>query len=212
MKMYRDYKTFNINSFRKDFEGCLNSHITNDYSYFQKVFLKVLNKCAPIMKNVLNFNNNSLMSKALRKIIMHSSKLKSTYDKWRTEDNWSDYKNRRNSCVSLFCKTKAKCFHKLNVKDLSDSKRFWKTKSQNWFITEEKELATVMKIFFVKIIEGLDKKRSNDLLNPINYQNINNVLEKFKNHPSVRKIRQTFMTDEKLSFKIVAKDIVRKNL
>ena len=69
-----------------------------------------------------------------------------------------------------------------------------------------------MKIFFVKIIEGLDKKRSNDLLNPINYQNINNVLEKFKNHPNVLKIRQTFMTDEKLSFKIVAKDIVRKNL
>ena len=29
------------------------------------------------------------------------------------------------------------------------------------------------------------------------------------NHPSVHKIRQTFMTDEKISFKIVAEDIVR---
>ena len=112
IKMYRDYKIFNIN-------------------YFLKVFLKLLNKCAPIMKNVHNFNNNSLMSKALRKIIMHSSKLKSTYDKCRTEDNWSDYKNRRNSCVSLFSKTKAKYFHKLNVKDLPDNRRVWKTKSQN---------------------------------------------------------------------------------
>ena len=32
------------------------------------------------------------------------------------------------------------------------------------------------------------------------------------NHPSVHKIRQTFMTDEKISFKIVAEDIVRKKV
>lgn len=174
MKMYQDYKTFDINSFSKDPEGCLKSHITSDYSYFQKVFLKVLNKCAPIMKNVLNFNNNSLMSKALRKIIMDSSKLKITYDKWRTEENWSDYKNRRNSCVSLFCKTKAKYFHKLNVKDLSDNKRFWKTvkpyfsnkdmsskklvlEENNRINTKKKEIATAMNTFFVNVTEGLDR-------------------------------------------------------
>ena len=50
MKMYRDYKAFNMDSFSKDLEGTLKSHIniTYDYSCFQEVFLKLLNKHAPI--------------------------------------------------------------------------------------------------------------------------------------------------------------------
>ena len=169
------------------------------------------------MKNILSFNDNSFRLKALRKRIKHSSKLKNIYKKCRTEGNWSDYKTQRNSCVSLFCKTKAEYFHKLNVKDLPGIKKFWKTikphfsdkdlnsnklmlKEKNGPITEKKQLATVMKTFSVSVIEGLDKKKGNDPpLNSINYQNINDVLEKFKNHASVRKIRQTIMTDEKFA-------------
>ena len=59
--------------------------------------------------------------------------------------------------------------------------------------------------------EALHIKKDNDWsLNSINYQNINNVLEKFENHHSVHKIRQTFKTDEKFSFKIVTEDTVKK--
>ena len=32
------------------------------------------------------------MSKALRKAIIHRSKLKNIYNKYRTEDNWGNYK------------------------------------------------------------------------------------------------------------------------
>ena len=48
-----DYKGFNIDTFSKDLKGCFKNHNTYDYLYFQKVFLKFLNKHAPIKKNIL---------------------------------------------------------------------------------------------------------------------------------------------------------------
>ena len=40
----------------------------------------------------MHFNNDPFMSKALRKAIMH----KNIYNKYRTEDNWANYKKQRN--------------------------------------------------------------------------------------------------------------------
>ena len=94
--------------------------------------------------------------------------------------------------VNLLRKAKAEYFQKLNVKDLSDNKKFSKTlkpyfinkglnsnkltlKEKNGVISE-KELATLMNIFFVNINEGLDIKKDNDSsLIYINYQNIKDV-------------------------------------
>ena len=67
------------------------------------------------------------MSKALRKAIMHRSKLKNINNKYRTEDNWANYKKQSNFCVNFLRKTKTEYFQKLNVKDLSDNRKFWKT-------------------------------------------------------------------------------------
>ena len=45
-----------------------------------------------------------------------------------------------------------------------------------------------MNTFFVNITESLDLKKDDNLsLNPINSKNINDILEKQKNHPSVHK-------------------------
>ena len=45
--------------------------------------------------------------------------------------------------------------------------------------------------------ESLDLKKDDDSsLNPINSENINDILEKHKNHPSVQEISQTFMTNK----------------
>ena len=108
----------------------------------------LLNKYAPIKQKIMGFNNNSFLSKAFRKAIIHRSKLKK-YNKYRTEGNWVNYKKERNFCVNLLRKTKTEYFQKLNVKDLSNRK-FWKTiksffsnkgllKENNRLITEKKE-------------------------------------------------------------------------
>ena len=86
-------------------------------------------------------------------------------------------------------------------------------KENNRLITEEKELATVMNTFFVNITESLDLKKDDDSsLNPINSENINDILEKHKNHPSVQEISQTFMTNKKFSFEFVTEDLVREEI
>ena len=70
-------------------------------------------------------------------------------------------------------------------------------KENNRPITEEKELVPIMNTFFVNIAESLDLKKDDESsLNPINSENINDILEKHKNHPSVQEISQTFMTNK----------------
>ena len=46
------------------------------------------------------------MSKALRKAIMHKSKLKNVYNKKRADVNWANYKKQPNFCVTLLRITK----------------------------------------------------------------------------------------------------------
>ena len=87
----------------------------------------LLNKHVPIKKKIMRFNNNPFMSKALRKAIMHRSKLKNFYNNYRTEDSWANYKKQRNFCVNLLRKTKTEYFQKRNVKDLLENKKIWKT-------------------------------------------------------------------------------------
>ena len=62
------------------------------------------------------------MTKALRKA--KESKLK---DKFNKERNWSNYKQQRNDCSNLLKESKTRHFNNLNVKDLTENKRFQKT-------------------------------------------------------------------------------------
>ena len=58
------------------------------------------------------------MTKTLRKAIMHRSKLKTVYNKKRTNDNWANYKKQRNFCMNLLRKTETDYFQNLNIRDL----------------------------------------------------------------------------------------------
>ena len=69
------------------------------------------------------------MPKSLWKAIMHRSKLKNIYEKYRIEDNWANYKKQRNVCVNLLCKNETEYFQKLNVKDLSGNRKLWKNET-----------------------------------------------------------------------------------
>ena len=55
---------------------------------------------------------------------MPGSKLKNIFNKYRTEDNWANYKKQRNLCVNLLRKSKTEYFQKLNAEDLSDYRKF----------------------------------------------------------------------------------------
>ena len=73
------------------------------------------------------------MTEALRKGIIHKSKLKYIFRKTRAKEDWNNYRKQRNFCVNLLRNTKKDYFQKLNVKDLTDNKNFTKETSQVFF-------------------------------------------------------------------------------
>ena len=123
-KLYRDYNSFNIDHFKEDLDNNLKNNSITEYSHFQNIFLEILHKHAPIKKKILRFNDNPFMTKALRKAIMHRSKLKNIFHKTRAKEDWNNYKKQRNFCVNLLRNTKKDYFQKLNIKDLTDNKNY----------------------------------------------------------------------------------------
>ena len=154
---------------------------------------------------------------------MHRSRLKNTYIRKRIDKNWENYKKQRNFCIDLLCKTKTEYFKNLNVKDLSDNRKFWKIikpyfsnkglnsiklllKKKGNLVSDEKELATIMNNFFINITKDVElKKDSKSKLN-----NLEDILEAFESHPSIEKIKKAINTTQKFSFCNRKDDEVRK--
>ena len=114
--------------------------------------------------------------------------------------------------VKLLSRTQKDYFQNLNIRDLSDNRKFWKTvkpyfskKGLNWnkFPLKEKEnlalnkaqLATTINSFFVNIT-GLELKEDNK----INANILEDVLDVFNSHPSIETIRRTVKTNKNFHF------------
>ena len=118
---------------------------------------------------------------------------------------------------------KLKYFKNLNVKDLSDNHKFWKTikpyftnnalnsnklllKEKGNLNSDEKEPATIMNNFFINITKDLELKiDSKGKLNNLEY-----ILRAFEFHLSIETIKKAINTTEKFSFRHVKNDEVQK--
>ena len=67
------------------------------YAHFQRVFLRVLDKHAPMKKKILRANDKPFMNKVLRGAIMRRSFLKNRYYKLRTEESHNAFKEAANT-------------------------------------------------------------------------------------------------------------------
>ena len=66
------------------------------------------------------------MIKELTKEIMKRSRLSNNFLRNRTEENEILYNRQRNYCASLLRKSKRRYYENLNIKNVTDSKLFWK--------------------------------------------------------------------------------------
>ena len=122
------------------------------------------------------------MTKQLRKAIMHRSRLKNVFNKNRTTKTYDSNKKQHNFSVNLLRKTKKEYFENINVKDINDNKKFWKTIKpffsnkglntnklmlieNNNLISEESVLANTMNQYFTNITKQLNIKKSPQLKN-----------------------------------------------
>ena len=192
--------------FKADLNQNLKCTTSFDYSDFQNIFTRFHNHAA-IKKKILRFNNSPFMTKTLRKATMHRYKLKNNYNKKRTNENWANY-IKKHFCVNLLRKTKKDYFQNLNIQELSDNRKFWKTikpyfsnkglnlnkfllKEKGNLVSNEKQLATIMNSFFINISKGSELKEDNE----INGNTLEDALDAFNSHPSIERIRRTVKTN-----------------
>ena len=160
------------------------------------------------------------MSKALRKAIMMRSRMKNLYLKNKTDLNWSNYKTQRNFCTNLLRKTKKEYFSKLDIIKVSDSKKFWKTikpffsdKGLNYnkmvfsendqIISDETTIADNMNL---KLNKKLKLKQSETEINQLS---LSEILDKYKDHQSIAKIRSQMNGEKKSKSKYLKRLVGR---
>ena len=124
--VYRDYKNFDRVIFKRELEDKLNQQI-NEYKHFEQIVLEILNIYAPIKKKLLNANHVSYLTKALRKAIKKRSELESKYVKNKTNEDLKSYKKQRSFCSKLYKKERKKYYERLDLNNVTDNKKFWKT-------------------------------------------------------------------------------------
>ena len=105
---YRDYKNFDLYSFRTDLRGQLSKIVDKDYFHFELTFLRVLEIHAPMKKKVLRANDKPYMTKALRKAIMRRSELKNKYLKNKYDESLKTSKTQKNYINRLRLKLRLK--------------------------------------------------------------------------------------------------------
>ena len=68
----------------------------SDFESFHFTFKVVLNQFAPLKPKLIRNNNQSFITKSLRKAIMKRSKLRNKFNDERNIGNWSEYMCQRN--------------------------------------------------------------------------------------------------------------------
>ena len=185
---------------------------------FNEIFLKVLDKHAPRKQKYIRANNSNYITKALRKEIMHRSRLRNKFLKKRTKESKIAYNKQRNICVSLLRKTKRGYSANLNTKVMQDNWKFWKTVNplfseksyskesicpinKDGLITKNEDLAKTFINFLSNIVNKLGIEHVPD--DESNLSNINDpilkVIAKYENHPSILRIKN-YMKEKDLHF------------
>ena len=231
---YRNYKHFHEQSFNFELNNeLLKIDINNaELKEFNEIFLKVLDKHAPRKQKYIRANNSNYITKALRKEIMHRSRLRNKFLRERTKESKVAYNKQRNICVSLLRKSKRDYFANLDTKIMKDNRKFWKTVNplfseksyskesislinKDGLITENEDLAKTFNNFFSNIVNKLGIEHVPD--DESNLSNIDDpilkAIAKYENHPSILRIKN-YMKEKDLnfSFEFVDKPKISKEI
>ena len=120
--IYRDYKSFNFNSFKSELLSKFH-HNNATFTSFEKNLVNVLNQQAPKKSNIFRDNQKPHLNKSLRAAIMRRSRLKNEANKSQLPVIYPNITTQRNLVVKLNKKNKKEYFENLNVP--TTSKPFW---------------------------------------------------------------------------------------
>ena len=113
----------------------------------------------------------------------------------------NSFRRQRNLCVKLFRREKRNFYKNLNISDITDNKKFWKTvkpvlsdKGQSsskiiliendTIISNDNEVAETLNGYFISITDSLGLTENTEV---IVSDPIDSAIIKYSNHPSIRK-------------------------
>ena len=182
---YRDYSKFSAVDFNSHLAYVLACGLggSGDYGAFEAVVMNVLNEHAPVKKKYIRANDGPFMTKALHKQHMHRTKLRNKYNDDKTEENLKAFKKQRNKWVKLLRKAKFDYYENIDLGNLTDNHKFWKTVKPLFsdkvqvnpaitliedgkMVSEDSEIAEIFNHFFANITESLGISANESLMLP----------------------------------------------
>ena len=162
------------------------------------------------------------MTKELRKAIVDRSRFRNKYLKWPSRKNVLAYKNAKSICNSLNKKAKKNYFKKPTADGVMSNKKFWNTVKpfltskgflhnnnisidiNGYIVKDAQKLTKEFNSYYVSIAKITSGKPPMKLQNNLDYINdsliTKPIIEKYKNHPSIKAIQDIFLV--KKQFKI----------
>ena len=202
--LYRNYRNFVENDFKSELKTQLEHTEIEEYEAFESIFLTVLNKHAPCKKKVVRANQQPYITKSLRKAIMRRSALEGKYYKHGSDDNKKAYRKQKFFCSRLYKKERKKYYSNLDIKNITDNKKFWQTvkplftdkgsKNQNitlvkdnCIISNDQDVSESLNNFFKSAVDSLNISENQclltdtrELIDPVEI-----AIKKFESHPSI---------------------------
>lgn len=190
------------------------------FEQYQGKFRKILDKYAPIRRKKLRGNDGGFADKELRKAWYTRSRLRNKYIKNKTPGNWELYRRQRNHCTTL--KRNAKNNHFRNK--TNDSESFWKIfgpfitnkghhTQEDYILSIDQKLennkdkvSNAFNQHYVNIIENTTGKKPEKMIfSDSNFSKIDQIIDKYKDHPSVQIIQNKIENIENFTNLTMAK-------
>ena len=234
---YRNYKTFDQNEFLRNLDQeLIKSNSYNDeqqYDIFTSIFRRVLDKHAPLKMKKLRGNQAKFMTKELRKAILDRSRLKNKYLKWPSRENFLAYKKAKNICNSLNNKAKKDYFKKATADGVVSNRKFSNTVKpfvtskgflhndnisidMNGNIVEDEQKLKEFNLYYLNIAKTTSGKPPMKLENNLDYINdsliAKRIIEKYKDHPSIKTIQDTFPVKKEFKTEEAKVEQINKSL
>ena len=127
---YRDYKSFENKLSREELLYELSKTTLEEnadgFQNFIEMCKKTLNHYAPTKQKFVRGNHLSFMNKTLSKALIHKTRFHNKYLRNKTDETKKGIPNNEIT-VSLLRKSKREYYGSLDVKNITDYERFWKT-------------------------------------------------------------------------------------
>jgi predicted transport protein len=226
---YRDYSKYDSEAFGIDLNTRISNQTIVNYDTFENIFLQTLEKHAPQKSKVVRANSKPYVSKEMRKAIMLRSQLRNKMH--LSHEYRIAYKRQRNYCNRLYKRERKKYYTNLNLKNITDNRKFWKTVKpfftdkgggMNKFIlvendkiiSDDKEVAQTFNDYFDEAVKSLGISENKILLTePENSQGkVLDAIKMHESHPSILKIKENVRVDTEFSFSPVSLQDIRSEL